>query len=254
MIKIQCENQICNASFYFDEMKNQKAKKVMCPKCKTVQPLVTASAAQEEENSDADWLRRDEPKIESSPNIEKFEPLPAQVEVQEPPQEEDWFNRKNKVAPSASTPPRNPKPTPTPQNTKIGWLVIHDEFTETFTFDLKNGMNRIGMQSNSTTRDVNIAIRTEDKYMSRQHCEIEVRWLHGKNRYEYILSDKGSSNGTFVNAGRRLSHTDEVSLTDGDTLQIGRTKVVLKLPSTVSSSRAAQNWVESTDYLKTIIQ
>jgi len=231
MIKIQCENQSCGSSFFFDEKKNSKAKKVMCPKCKIIQPLISASTPLEEEDPVEDWIK----------------------EVEEQPME-DFFSKKKKVPAPVSNPPKINRPKPVPQTKKIGWFVIHDEFTETYTFDLRNGMNRIGRQSNSTPRDVNVAIRTEDKYMSRQHCEIEVKWLHGRSMYEYLLSDKGSSNGTFVNAGKRLSRTDEVSLRDGDTVQIGRTKLVLKLPSTVGSSRDAQNWVEKTDYLKTIIQ
>ena len=90
--------------------------------------------------------------------------------------------------------------------------------------------------------------------MSRYHCDIEVKWLHGKDTYEYRLSDRNSSNGTFVNAGNRLTRSNEITLRDGDTVQIGRTKLVLKLPTSVSSSKDAEKWVQSTDHFKTIIQ
>jgi len=81
-----------------------------------------------------------------------------------------------------------------------------------------------------------------------------VQWLERESRHEYVLTDRNSSNGTFVNAGKRLSKRATVSLRDGDTIQVGRTKLVLKLPDSVDNSRDAELVVGPTPYLKTIIQ
>ena len=262
MLKITCINKVCQTGFFFDEKKNPKATKVMCPKCKQVQPLQGVSAEpQKEAEENFDWLRGADNQNYSAPVMPS--PIESFPEVNEREPEEDFFQKKQPKKEPAPAPP------PTPQRVQraisesedsIGWLVIHDEYTDTSTFNLRKGINRIGRDSDSTALDVNIRVRTKDQYMSRHHCDIEVRWKTGKNAHEYVLSDKAyqgkraSSNGTFLNAGNRISAWDEILLKDGDTVQVGRTKMVLKLPSAVGSSRDAESWVKETDYFKTIIQ
>jgi hypothetical protein len=41
MKKIVCTNTICGTPFFFDTQRNPKAVKVMCPKCRTIIPLVS---------------------------------------------------------------------------------------------------------------------------------------------------------------------------------------------------------------------
>ena len=255
MLKITCNNPVCGSLFNFNEERNPTAKKVMCPKCKNVQTLQESRVQQKED--DFDWLKSDD-----GPNVSAA-PVIRQVFTNEPQRQSNEFED--------FAPPKTTKDAPvTPQRKtpkalgmredEIGWLIIHDENTDTYTFDLRKGINRIGRHSDSTDEDVNIRIRTQDRYMSRHHCDIEVRWKSGKNVYEYVLSDrayqrkKASSNGTFVNAGRQLSVRDEIFLKDGDTVQVGRTKLVLKLPSAVGNLQEAESWVRETDYFKTIIQ
>jgi len=253
MKKVQCDNQICGNSFFFDEQKNPNTKKVRCPKCKGITELKNTSTPQEE--IDEDWIIDDTPKVSSSPNIMDEIKQPNKIEENIPAETEDFFTEKKKVSPPIAPPiKKRPILQSSRPSKKIGWLVIHDEHTATYTFELQKGINRIGRYSSSTPKDVNIAIRTADKYMSRYHCDIEVRWLHGRDAYAYQISDRKSSNGTFVNAGSRLTRSDGITLRDGDTVQIGRTKLVLKLPTSVNSSRDAESSVESTDYFKTIIQ
>ena len=259
MIKITCNNRVCGTNFFFDEKKNPKATKVMCPKCKQVQPLQGGSVApQKEQEDDFDWLKADDKPAYSAPVMPP--PIEEISDIRDKASEENFYQKKQ---PKKEPPPppiqRTPK-TPSQSEDTIGWLIIHDEYTETYTFNLRKGINRIGRDSDSTALDVNIRIRTQDQYMSRHHCDIEVRWQNGKNAHEYVLSDKAyqgkkaSSNGTFVNGGKRLSAWEEVLLKDGDTVQVGRTKLVLKLPSAVGSLRDAESWVKETDYFKTIIQ
>ena len=230
----------------------------MCPKCKQVQPLQGVSAdPQKEAEEDFGWLKGDDKPIISTAVINA--PIEEISDIRDEPSKEDFFQKKQPKKEPAP-PPQKAQRTPSESQDTIGWLVIHDEYTDTYTFNLRTGINRIGRDSDSTARDVNIRIQTKDQYMSRHHCDIEVRWQNGKNTHEYVLSDKAyqgkkaSSNGTFLNAGNRISAWDEILLKDGDTVQVGRTKLVLKLPSAVGSSRDAESQVKDMDYFKTIIQ
>lgn len=245
MKKIKCQNPICESTFHFNNKKNPNATKVRCPKCKGVQPLL---AAVKEEEEEVDWLRSAPPKPVSSPVIQQEEKFVVQPEKLEA--KEDFFM----VKPTPVAPPKRPvkKNRSQPETTQLGWILIHDEHTATQTFELRKGINRIGRHSKSTKRDVNIAIQTMDTMMSRHHCDIEVRWNVRKNNYEYALSDY-SSNGTFINARDRMARSEERLLRDNDTIQIGRTKVVLRLPTPNANVRDIENAVRESDYLKTII-
>ncbi len=247
MKKIKCQNPICESTFHFNNKKNPNATKVRCPKCKGVQPLVAEAKEEEEE---VDWLRREPPKPVSSPVIQQEEQFVAEPKVVQA--KEDFFM----VKPDPPVRPQRPatvnRSRKSTGNEQLGWIVIHDEHTATKTFELRKGINRIGRQSKSTKRDVNITIQTMDTMMSRHHCDIEVRWNNRKNQYEYALSDY-SSNGTFINAGIRLGRSAEKLIRDKDTIQIGRTKVVLRLPTQNANIRDIENAVRESDYLKTII-
>ena len=243
MLKIRCVNQICATEFFFDEKKNPNASKVRCPKCKGIQPIKAEELSPQDED-DHDWLSNSSPKVISSPVLPDVQPsIKDRDSIVE---KEDFFaQKKTNAVPQV-------KPSVVSGN-QTGWLVIHDEQTKTHTFELRLGINRIGRKSNTAPKDINIAIPTIDGYMSRQHCIIEVtRPLKGP-MHKYVLMDAGSSNGTFVNGEKVRTKAQEVRLKDGDTLQLGRTKLVLKLPATVSNSRDAERVVSSSDYFKTII-
>jgi predicted Zn finger-like uncharacterized protein len=135
---------------------------------------------------------------------------------------------------------------------ELGWLIVHDEQAPTQTFPLKLGENIIGRKSTSQPAD--LMIETQDRYMSRHHCVLRVA-LDQRGQYQYLLADLSSTNGTFMLAkNKRLTEFDEIFLRDGDTMQAGRTKLVLK---TLQQSRTAANALHTvihTDYAKTIIQ
>ncbi len=258
MRKITCINGSCGSVFSFFEEKNPNAKKVRCPKCGNIQDLNASFSPPIED--DLGWLKNDKgPSISSAPVMrQEFEAPPPPVQNNA---HDDFFAPKvKKEAPVMAPPVRKPQKAVGMREDEIGWLIIHDEYTETYTFDLRKGINRIGRHSETTDQDVNIRIKTKDLYMSRHHCDIEVRWRSGQNVYEYVLSDKAyprktpSANGTFVNAGKRVTPKDEIMLKDGDTVQVGRTKLVLKLPSSVSNMQEAESWVRESDFFKTIIQ
>lgn len=165
---------------------------------------------------------------------------------------------KNRVPLIASTPPKptgpaNKPATEGPQDNELGWIVIHDEVTKARIYPLMPGKNIIGRKCETTPPEVNLAIETEDKYMSRNHCVIEV--LQAKNGMtDFILSDSGSRNGTFLNGKpQKLNTYDEIYLKDRDCVQIGRTKVVLKTLSTVKSGKNALESVTQMQYTQTVI-
>lgn len=144
------------------------------------------------------------------------------------------------------------------QPDSLGWLIVKDELTDTQTFTLQLGANTIGRQS--ARRPATHVIVTRDEYMSRPHCTVEVRM--GKLGPEYVLRDgalidgvwKVSLNGTYLNGKEpRLSQYDQFFLADGDTIQIGETKLVLKAGTSVASQQQAAEAVESMDYERTVV-
>ena len=109
----------------------------------------------------------------------------------------------------------------------LAWLVVHDENVKNQTYSLKKGKQVVGRKSIS--KPCEIMIECNDEYISRNHCEIEVREQNG--RIEVLLSDNKSTNGTWINAKEKvkLGKTEKLYLQDNDMLQIGMTKIVLKI-------------------------
>ena len=134
---------------------------------------------------------------------------------------------------------------------EVGWIVVHDENTHTQTYPLRLGKNTIGRKSVSKPCDV--MIETQDRYMSRQHCVIEVV-QNRRGQYDYVIYNINTANGTFINASvdKKLSDHDEIYLKDGHTIQMGHTKVVLKTKEMALNINEAQNTVVNMNYSKTI--
>jgi len=133
----------------------------------------------------------------------------------------------------------------------MGWIVVHDENTKQQTYTLKKGVNIVGRKSVSKPCD--ILIETDDTYMSRNHLAIEIS--QGTKGLEYLVYDVTSTNGTFINGNKdkKLNQMDRVLLQDGDTIQAGRTKMVLRTKKVVGTAKNATNTVISMNHLKTII-
>jgi pSer/pThr/pTyr-binding forkhead associated (FHA) protein len=133
----------------------------------------------------------------------------------------------------------------------VGFLIVHDENTKSQTFTLKSGRNCIGRKD--ADKPCDIMIETEDAYMSRNHCIIEGR-IDRSGNIRLILYDLGSLNGTYLNENpKRLSKEDKVYLEDGDTIQIGKTKVMVKLIRTSRNAEEARKNVLNLPYSKTVI-
>ncbi len=111
-----------------------------------------------------------------------------------------------------------------------GWLVVHTEGHKHQTYELKYGKNILGRKTPNFSPDVII----NDPFVSRRHAVIIVQ-LNKYNIYEYNIIDnedvnegKPSLNGTYVNGSIERIHDKPVRIIDGDTIQIGETKLVLK--------------------------
>jgi pSer/pThr/pTyr-binding forkhead associated (FHA) protein len=137
------------------------------------------------------------------------------------------------------------------QKINIGFLIVHDENTKSQTFTLKTGRNCIGRKD--ADKPCDIMIETQDPYMSRNHCMIEGKMDRSGN-IQLILYDPGSLNGTYLNENqKRLGKDDKVYLEDGDTIQIGKTKVMIKLIKFAKNSEEARKNVMNLPYSKTVI-
>ncbi len=102
------------------------------------------------------------------------------------------------------------------QRDEGGWQGAKREF------ELVRGRNTLGRQSPASQSTVQFT--TSDSYMSKNHATVEVAMKHDST-FEHILSDNGSTNGTFHN-DTRLSPGDELILTPGDTVRMGRTTFI----------------------------
>lgn len=259
MIKIICSNPVCGLQFHFDQERFPNAKKVKCPHCDTIQPISGGPMPERSmEEPESDWFKKGPTPDISTPHAREE---PDWKEEDSSPGNDD-FSFSAPSAPKQSRPDQGPRPvnpqrpynTPQPSSTEVAWLVIHDEATASETFSLRAGLNRIGRESQNTPHDVNIMIRTNDTYMSREHCEIDARWNVHNSSYEFILTDKKSKNGTYVNGGKKLSSQSAIRLKDRDTIQIGRTKMVLVLPSSTLDRQQASDLVGGGKYFHTIIE
>lgn len=143
---------------------------------------------------------------------------------------------------------------------ELGWLVVHDENAEQQTYPLRVGKQVIGRKS--VSRPCDIMIETGDTFMGRNHCILEVKPSRSGG-YDFFISDvkltsgtaeQMSTNGTFVNAiPTPLKPKDMVYLNDGDTIQMGKTKVVIKTLITSTSAQDASRIVQETEYAPTVI-
>ena len=137
--------------------------------------------------------------------------------------------------------------------TDVGWLVVHDEKTESQSFTLKPGKQTVGHISQIKSKQSDLMINTDDEYMSRLHFVINVE-ANKSGGYNYYLSDNNSLNGTYINAKpERLKKNDIYKLQDGDTIQAGETKIAFKSNKHAKSKMEAEQIVGKQPREKTVI-
>lgn len=108
----------------------------------------------------------------------------------------------------------------TPKSQTTAKLLFHG-----VVYELEEGQNIIGRKG--TTSKATVQIDTDDRYMSRQHCCITVKTLPDGVK-KAVLSNYQNKNQTTID-GQEIATDDEIRLTDGDSITMGRTTVTFKL-------------------------
>jgi hypothetical protein len=240
-LTIVCKNPECRRRLTVRVKLPTKTTEVKCPNCGQLNPLplppslpITPQPPTPPVNQHVNGVGRSQPVIDESKELRE--------------QSDESTIIKDKVGEKPALPD------------VLGWLIVHDEKTKSQTFDLKKGPNSIGRVSQQSPSD--LMIQTEDRYMSRPHCTIEVK-ISKMGVVEYVLQDgakqanstwKNSRNGTFINGQEPALHPSErIYLSDGDTIQIGETKLVLKTFQMAESLQKAYRQVEGSDYTRTVL-
>jgi pSer/pThr/pTyr-binding forkhead associated (FHA) protein len=98
-------------------------------------------------------------------------------------------------------------------------LVIERGGTPGTEFRLTNDESTIGRwdADNGVFPDIDLDAFDEDAKVSRRHARIR------RNNGSYFIEDLGSTNGTYVNRGRRLLPGNAQVLNDGDEVIVGKT-------------------------------
>lgn len=92
-------------------------------------------------------------------------------------------------------------------------------------YPLEEGQNIIGRKGNTSKATIQIA--TDDRYMSRQHCSINVTTLPDGTK-KAVLSNYQNKNLTSID-GQPIETGDAIRLTEGNSITMGHTTVTFKL-------------------------
>ena len=92
-------------------------------------------------------------------------------------------------------------------------------------YPLEEGQNIIGRKGNTSKATIQIA--TDDRYMSRQHCSINVTTLPDETK-KAVLSNYQNKNLTSID-GQPIETGDAIRLTDGNSITMGHTTITFKL-------------------------
>jgi hypothetical protein len=142
-----------------------------------------------------------------------------------------------------------PKESPLPNSKPIGWLIRHTENMETKSFPFFTGKNIIGREPVPGCHSI---LLNEDPYVSRQHAVLEVNVLTSVSVRITDGWQKPSKNGVYLNSNPARLQTATV-LKNNDTIQIGNTKLTLRLADDQHSLSRIEKEVSASDYKQTVI-
>jgi hypothetical protein len=110
-------------------------------------------------------------------------------------------------------------PSPSAEHKIHATLIIERGVSAGKKFPLSNQDANIGRwdADGGIFPDVDLDSDDPEAKVSRRHARISLRDGH------YLIQDLGSTNGTFVNRGRRLAPGDSYPLNDGDEIIVGKT-------------------------------
>jgi pSer/pThr/pTyr-binding forkhead associated (FHA) protein len=133
----------------------------------------------------------------------------------------------------------------------MGWLIVHTENRKTENFNLFEGENCIGRKK--TPDCVNSIVIESDPYISRAHAIIKCYPVPGSPEFELIDGlNKPSKNGIYLNGNARKIER-RCFIRENDTIQIGTTKLMLKVNKQNTSVSREIEEVMKTEFVKTIV-
>lgn len=92
-------------------------------------------------------------------------------------------------------------------------------------YPLEEGRNIVGRKAKKP--QANVQIPTDDLYMSRQHCVINVTTMDD-GRKKAVLSNFQNKNDTLIN-GHQIGSGDAIILQNGNMIKMGETTVMFKV-------------------------
>ncbi|OJJ19510.1 hypothetical protein BKI52_22135 [marine bacterium AO1-C] len=126
----------------------------------------------------------------------------------------------------------------------IAWLVTHTEGQPNLLHELKEGKYILGRAIPGSIPDIAL---NQDQYASRKHAEIKV------TPQEIYVVDLDSKNGVYLNGhSQPIGRSFPQALGDGDTLQVGETKMVLRTRQVVKDEITALKTVRKMPYQPTV--
>ena len=126
----------------------------------------------------------------------------------------------------------------------IAWLVTHTEGQPNLLHELKEGKYILGRAIPGSIPDISL---NQDQYASRKHAEIKV------TPQEIYVVDLDSKNGVYLNGQPQpVGRSFPQALGDGDTLQVGETKMVLRTQQVVKNEITALKTVRKMPYQPTV--
>jgi len=186
-------------------LENIPADSGICEKCGNIaeksgeEDLIEMELIPEEDGLDAEAV--------SEPLLSEFSQQDKDVDLKE----EDFLNRTRPLEES-------PVPSILKETTLLTPATLcrfpREEGKEDVEFPLNIGKTGIGRDP------TNECPFPDEEFISRHHCEIIYR------KYQYILEDLGSANGSYVNDIK----VKETVLRDGDIIQIGSLRFLFKDP------------------------
>ena len=125
----------------------------------------------------------------------------------------------SEMASGQSAPSFKVAPALNPEAKPHAWLVIERGRSAGRKFMLSEVESQLGRwdADGGIFPDVDLDAEDPEAKISRRHARITLR------NGQYFLEDLGSTNGTFVNRGKRLKPGEPQSLSEGDEIIIGKT-------------------------------
>lgn len=137
-----------------------------------------------------------------------------------------------------------PKTMPESMHMVIAWLIVHTEGQPALLHELKEGKYLIGRAIPGNIPDIAL---NSDQFASRKHAEVKVA------PQEIYVVDLDSKNGVYVNGQPQpIGRSFPQALSDGDTIQVGETKMVLKVKTSTKDEISALKTVRKMPYTPTI--